>query len=293
MAKSPEMPLDTDAYLADTGHLSTFEHGIYLLLLMAMWRSPAGWLPSDDLSLARAAHTSVDKWRRAAPTIRALLREQSGKVSQKKLLKTRPKTSSQNPSQNPSQSPGIEPKPLKNKEAGANSAVEAENAPLLLLTTEELESKKKKKSKGGVLPADWRPRPEERAYGRSLGLSETQIDRAAEKMRRWAITNAHRQVARKSNWDLTFRNWLDGDAERITKPGGWDGSAYEVGSVAIGRSAAPHADALVAGMGRVAARRHAERESARREVDEVAGRADSVEDVDAGTERAPRLAGLS
>ena len=47
MSKAPSMPMYWDAYIADTTHLSTEEHGAYLLLLAAMWRRD-GSVPDDD-----------------------------------------------------------------------------------------------------------------------------------------------------------------------------------------------------------------------------------------------------
>lgn len=53
MAEFPAMPLWTDAYLADTGHLSYEEHGYYLMILMHMWRNPGCRFPADDEWLRR------------------------------------------------------------------------------------------------------------------------------------------------------------------------------------------------------------------------------------------------
>jgi uncharacterized protein YdaU (DUF1376 family) len=53
VADYPALPLWTDAYLADTGHLSDAEHGLYLRFLMLMWRSPGCRVPDDPQWLAR------------------------------------------------------------------------------------------------------------------------------------------------------------------------------------------------------------------------------------------------
>jgi uncharacterized protein YdaU (DUF1376 family) len=72
MADFPYLPLWTDAYLADTRHLSTLEHGAYLLLLMSAWRMGDCCLPDDDTCLARIAGLDRGKWRAIKPRIMAM-----------------------------------------------------------------------------------------------------------------------------------------------------------------------------------------------------------------------------
>ncbi len=62
MAEFPALPLWTDAYLADTRHLTTEQHGAYLLLLMEAWRRPSCSLPADDTLLARLSGLSPSQW---------------------------------------------------------------------------------------------------------------------------------------------------------------------------------------------------------------------------------------
>ena len=84
MTAVPAMLLWTDAYMADTSHLTTVEHGAYLLLLMAMWRA-GGSLPNDDVRLARIAKLSLDKWHKVAPTVMEFMTVDGKAVTQKRL----------------------------------------------------------------------------------------------------------------------------------------------------------------------------------------------------------------
>jgi uncharacterized protein YdaU (DUF1376 family) len=86
MSKFPSLPLFTDAFIADTGHLSAAETGAYLLLLMMAWRSPGCRLPDDDTKLARWARIDPRVWVRMKPTIMEFWTLVDGHWTQKRLL---------------------------------------------------------------------------------------------------------------------------------------------------------------------------------------------------------------
>ncbi len=79
MAEHPYMPFYWDAYLADTTHLTTLEHGAYFLLLGAMWRA-GGTLPLDDKLLIRIAKLDPRQWHRIKPTIMRFMHPIAGGI---------------------------------------------------------------------------------------------------------------------------------------------------------------------------------------------------------------------
>lgn len=89
MAEYPALMLWTDAYLADTTDLSAEEHGAYLLLLMAAWRTPDCSLPDDDERLSRMSRVGIKKWRNLRPIMLKFWTVSDGRWTQKRLLKER------------------------------------------------------------------------------------------------------------------------------------------------------------------------------------------------------------
>lgn len=84
LMSSPFMQLYVADYLGDTRHLTTEQHGAYLLLLMTMWRSD-GVLSSDPSKLARIAGLTVAKWKRISDDILAFFTPCEGGLTQGRL----------------------------------------------------------------------------------------------------------------------------------------------------------------------------------------------------------------
>jgi len=87
--KPAAIPLFGDAYLADTTHLTTEQHGAYLLLLIAAWRQPNCDLPNDDKKLARIAGLSPQKWRSSKETILEFWTVDGDRIFQKRQVRER------------------------------------------------------------------------------------------------------------------------------------------------------------------------------------------------------------
>lgn len=54
-------------YLADTNHLTTEQHGIYMLLILYYWQHDG--LPTDEVVLASIAGCTREQWERHRPVI--------------------------------------------------------------------------------------------------------------------------------------------------------------------------------------------------------------------------------
>ncbi|MBA9067191.1 uncharacterized protein YdaU (DUF1376 family) [Methylobacterium sp. RAS18] len=89
MSAFPSLPLFTDAFIADTGHLNAQQTGAYLMLLMVAWRSPECRLPDDDDKLARWARVDRRTWSRVKPAVMEFWTLRDGFWTQKRLTQER------------------------------------------------------------------------------------------------------------------------------------------------------------------------------------------------------------
>jgi uncharacterized protein YdaU (DUF1376 family) len=82
------MPLYVADYLADTLHLSTEQHGAYLLMLMACWKSD-GSLPGDDAALASITKLQPRTWVKHRDTLTAFFRRDGKRLVHKRVMEER------------------------------------------------------------------------------------------------------------------------------------------------------------------------------------------------------------
>lgn len=221
MAEFPALTLWTDAYLSDTRHLSTVEHGAYLLLLMEAWRRPHCDLPDDDMILARLSGLSGKEWGKIKPIIMAFwTRDGRSKTwKQKRLVKerdaarVRSKSASDNSSKRWNKT--------KNKDAGAlpkSSEIDATTATAIEEKEEAKASPKNeasKSAKGHRIPDDWQPPASHEKVDQITatwppGKRDTETERFRDHWR-----SASGSTARKLDWTLAYLNWLRSADERL------------------------------------------------------------------------------
>jgi len=86
MTAAAWMPMYWADYLADTMHLSTFQHGCYLLLIAAYWRK-GGPIPADPKYLAQVCRTSNDKLARYGNPVLAMFTCKDGLLRHERIEK--------------------------------------------------------------------------------------------------------------------------------------------------------------------------------------------------------------
>lgn len=221
MAEFPQMPLWTDAYLADTTHLSATEHGAYLLLLITMWRAKGNTLPDDDRLLAKYARLSPSQWRRIRSTIEAFFKVKDGRWSNGRLLDELAFVRQQSARQ----SNNAKARWLKNKRLHRAMALPNEcqtdaptPTPTPIIKNPPLQEGKKdgdgsQKNRGSRIAPDWSLPGDWREWATGFGMSPAMVETEADSFRDY-WTAKPGQAGVKLDWLATWRNWCRKAMER-------------------------------------------------------------------------------
>ncbi|KQP53054.1 YdaU family protein [Methylobacterium sp. Leaf106] len=124
MSAFPSLPLFTDAYIADTAHLTNEEHGAYLRLLMFAWRSPDCRLPDDDARITRMLGLTAKRWSSLKPAVMAFWSLDDGFWTQKRLTREHEFVTEKVEKKRAAGKQGGRPKSLENNDLGKASGYE-------------------------------------------------------------------------------------------------------------------------------------------------------------------------
>mgnify|MGYP003148400954 CR=1 FL=1 len=253
MAELPFMPLWTDAYLADTDHLSFEQHGIYLKLLMLIWRTPGCQVPNDQAWIERRMRLSSGQFENLLkPLLEEYLDNTGNYITSKRLQRefeyAQEKSQKQSaraksrwlkekgvspgnantmrvnetpPDLDDSQKKSASDKLLETKETGASPG----NAPIPIpivvkkeIPTVSPKKKKPVKNQGQRLPENWWPEDKELKFAVER-IGEVKAYDEIEKFRdHWAAAPGAK--GRKADWPATWRNWIRRQPEFNAKSNG-------------------------------------------------------------------------
>lgn len=209
MADFPALPVFTDAYLADTRHLTTEEHGAYLLLLMEAWRRPDCNLPDDDNLLSRLCGLPLARWQEVKATILAFwVRDGRRKTwTQKRLLKERSYVAQKSASRRDSAAKRWNK--TKNGDANAMQSDCKTDAPTPTPTPtlKEREPNGSSKKIGSRISPDWTLPSEWREWAIGQGMSASAVVSQADRFRDYWLGKSGKD-ATKTDWQATWRNWV-------------------------------------------------------------------------------------
>lgn len=222
-------PFNAHAYTGDTSHLTCEEHGAYLLLMLAYYRSEKP-LPARDRQLAAVCKLSLDAWLEAKLTLAPFFREQDGfwfhdvieetiKTQNLKMVEAneRAKTGASKrwaghiPKSKSKKNADAMPDalPLDNRQqcpSNADLDLDKEQLSLSAHTRDEkLEPEESEDHVGSPIDPTWRPMPEWVIEATEIGYSAEEV----ENQRLVFIASKQETGSFSANWDSSWVVWWD------------------------------------------------------------------------------------
>lgn len=225
MSKPASIPFFGDAYLADTTHLTTEEHGAYFLLLLAAWRQDDCALPNEDRKLARIAGLSTKKWLSIKSTIMDFWQVEDGRIYQSRLRKEHDFVCRKSEANRKSAEARWNKQGAENKQDWGMRSHSEGNAPPPPppppveepkgSPTAPKAPKPKSQSVAKIsMPADWTPAPLPDAYAEMVVLwPPGRFEREAVEFREYWIDNGQK----RPGWDASWRKRITAIHDRIMR----------------------------------------------------------------------------
>lgn len=195
-------------YLTDTRHLTTTEHGAYLLLLLSAWNTPTCSLPDDDTLLRRCAG-SPRNWQAIKPNVMAYWDLGNGRWTQKRLLLERDWVT---------QYASGQARKAKAKHLKYNNTDSARAEPGVCQPIPE----PYKREEGTRIPDGFKPSPETYQWAMLKGISNQELDEAAELLLHEKKADAT-QFAIKIDWQAALRAKILRDQQKRKSNGNGNG----------------------------------------------------------------------
>jgi uncharacterized protein YdaU (DUF1376 family) len=209
------MQLYVADYLGDTRHLTTEQHGAYLLLLMSMWRA-GGELINDPAKLARMTGCTPSRWAKISGDVLEFFDAGDGVLTHGRITVELEKAVEKSIKRADAGSLGGKAKALKTHKSNLANASDllkhsSESEP----ESEEVSEAKAssptslpKRRPSRRAPEDWSPAEITVARLSAEGHTAGDLERALTRMRDHEYAKPH------SDWDAAFRNWVRNDADR-------------------------------------------------------------------------------
>lgn len=222
MKSNSWMPFNPGDYLRDTGHLTTIEHGAYLLLLFHAWTHD-GVLSNDDARLRNITKLGVKAWNTYALTIRSFfyISGESGEVLRHRRIDRELAKSGKFAAQRSKAGKASAAKRSLQRELNARSTdveISLDSRSTHIHNTEERKNPTGSKESppspnGSRLATDWHPGDSGIKFARDHGLNP---EPTLATFRDYWCSKAGKD-GRKLDWQATWRNWCRRD--KASRPG--------------------------------------------------------------------------
>lgn len=238
----PWMPFYVADYLADTGHLSTAQHGAYLLLIMHYWQN--GALPADEAKLARICRLSSAQWAAMRGTLAGLFSEgwthkridaEIARTEERYRKRVEISRKGGLATANARRRSAVTAPEAQPRSANHNHNHKEEPLPPSEVSPRAAE-------RGSFLPEAWAPSPANLDWAVAQLGGEPAAARTLERFRNYWLARPGKE-GRKRDWDLTWRNWVNEEVDRADRNA--RSTAHGVAHRGPPRTASGH-DALIA-----------------------------------------------